>query len=142
MSDVLLFQDTDGGEVRWTNGQAALEGGLSGAAYLSLFGGNEQDAGTTATERKQWWGNAGELDESRQYRSRLQHLLRSAPLSSGNLARFEEAAATDLEWMTGAVGLADVIQVDATIPGHNKVNIRIQIDGTSFAFEFRKADPQ
>src|SRR5688572_30669781 len=99
MSDIRLFHDDDGGDIEYVNGQAVMSDGLETAVYLSLWGGNEQDSGGDETERLQWWGNQGELIESRKYRSETQNLLRSIPAIPVNLLRIQDAVEHDLEWM-------------------------------------------
>jgi len=78
MSDVYLFQTNDDGEICIENGIVSLTGGLDTAAYLSLFGGNEQDDGSQNTSLN-YWGNILENDKAFQYRSQTQYLLRSIP---------------------------------------------------------------
>jgi hypothetical protein len=67
-----------------------MSGGLETSAYLSLFGGNEDDAGLS-DKTMQWWGNVG-AEQAKQYRSETQNLLKSLPLTSSNLLRVEAAA--------------------------------------------------
>ena len=49
--DVLLFQTIDDGNVEVINGIITMSGGLDTAAYLSLFGGNEEDDGRVSAWR-------------------------------------------------------------------------------------------
>lgn len=119
MTDVLLRQTNDGGDITVENGLVLMSEGLETAAYLSMFGGNEDDPGEGATEL-QWWGNIGETEPARTYRSETQHLIRSLPATSGNLRRIEQAAARDLQWMIDG-GVAESITVEASIPSLNRV---------------------
>lgn len=138
MTDVRLYQTDDGGEIDIVNGQILLsKDGLETAAYLSLWGGNEDDGGGTADERRQWWANFQEPDPSRRYRSETQSLLRSIPLIPANLRRLEEAAGRDLAWFTDSK-LATAVAVRATMPALNTVHfdVKIEIDGRVFPFEF------
>ena len=48
--DVLLFQTVDDGEINIENGVVEMSGGLETAAYLSLYGGNEDDDGREARQ--------------------------------------------------------------------------------------------
>jgi phage gp46-like protein len=99
--------------------------GLEPAAYLSLFGGNEQDPGdSNSTEG--WWGNCGEPVPSRTYRSETQFLLRSLPSTPSSLRRIEQAASRDLQWMLDD-GVAKSISVSASIPALNRVLINVLI---------------
>ncbi len=134
MSDVQLLETVNGGEIQCVNGQIVLSEGLETAAFLSLFGGNSDDAGQTATDSIQWWGNLSEADPANRYRGELQFLLNTLPLIPANLQRFEEAAAADLSWMTDSI--ADDLAVAATMPALNRVdiNVAIVIDGKTTLF--------
>lgn len=120
--DVLQFQTDDNGDISVESGIVEMTGGLDTAVYLSLFGGNEDDDGRNENN-KNWWGNLSELEESRQYRSRTQYLLRSIPATSSNLLRIEQAVKADLSWLSN-----EEITVTATIPGINRVRIQIEIN--------------
>src|SRR3954462_10834325 len=114
MSDVLLFESLDGGEIESINGAFTMDEGLSTAAYLSLFGGNEQDSGSDGDKPKQFWANFEEPDATKQYRSELQYLLTPLPLIPASLKRFQDAAGRDLAWMVDA-GLATQVGATATM---------------------------
>ena len=134
--DILLFQTDDGGEINITNGLIEMSGGLETSAYLSLFGGNEDDDGRDDNPLI-WWGNNDETDPIRQYRSETQNLLQSLPATSGNLRRLEDAGNRDLAWFIEKK-VASLISVNATIPGINRIKIAIKIvaQGEEFNFEF------
>lgn len=140
MTDVLLQQTNDDGEVQWINGQAVMSDGLETSAYLSMFGGNEQDSGGDATKHLQWWGNLSEAEETRHYRSELQNLIRSIPAIPANLRRMEDAAERDLNWMKDTE-LATFVGVEASIPSLNRVQIDIEIEigDENFSFVFTAA---
>lgn len=125
--DVLHFQTVDGGEINSVNGVVEMGSGLATAAYLSLFGGNEDDDGSDGSSEN-WWGNLDETEVSKQYRSRTQFLLKSLPATSANLRSVEDAANFDLARMTDT-GAAETIEVVASIPGLNKLKIIITING-------------
>lgn len=125
MTDVLLFDTADGGEIGLENGRIATTDGLEVAAYLSLFGGNERDSGLAADEPLQWWGNLGETDPNRQHRSETQHLLRTLIAIPANLPRLEAAATRDIAWMVGTVATAATAR--ATMPGRNRVALELSI---------------
>lgn len=118
MTDVYLYQTTDGGEINVVNGVAELNGGLETSVYLSLFGGNEDD--------DTWWGNIDEPDPNKQQRSETQHLLQALVLSAANLKRVEDAAGRDLEWMVSS-GAATSVSASASIPGLNKIKIAVNV---------------
>jgi len=134
--DVKLFQTDNEGEINVRDGLVQMGGGLETAAYLSLFGGNEDDDGL-AENNKTWWGNLDEIDPARQYRSETQNLLRAIPATSGNLRRIEDAAARDLAWFI-AERVASSVSVSASIPGVNRIKLTVDIeaDGDESRFEF------
>lgn len=132
--DVLLYQTNDDGEINLNNGVVEMSGGLETSAYLSLFGGNEDDNGQKDNP-KNWWGNIGETETDKQYRSELQNLLQGLPPTSKNLIRLEAAANRDLAWMI-TKGVATTITVFASIPGLNKVKLRIMINAENGDEEF------
>lgn len=134
--DVLLFQTNDDGEIIVENGVVKLSGGLETAAYLSLFGGNEDDDGRDLNPFN-WWGNIGVIDKAEQYHSKTQNLLQSIPAIPNNLIRIEDAAKNDLKWFIDKK-VASSIEVLASIPGLNKIKLVIKItaDGKESEFEF------
>jgi len=125
MTDVLLRQTNDGGDITIEGGLLLMSDGLETSAYLSLFGGNEDDPAQTDTTL-QWWGNLLEAEPARHYRSETQILLASLPAIPANLLRIEQAASRDLQWMLDT-GLAQSVTVEATIPAVNRVRIGIVI---------------
>lgn len=143
MTDVLLRHEPDGGNIDYVNGQAVMSDGLETAAYLSLFGGNEQDSGDESDNALQWWGNLTESDQAHRLRSRTQYLLRNLPLIPSNLKRLEEAAALDLAWFVDA-GPASYVGVTVRQTGVNAVEfaISIIIDDELFSYTFPYQAPQ
>lgn len=125
--DVLLFQTTDDGNIDVTGGVVEMSGGLQTAAYLSLFGGNEDDAGGSDTALT-WWANLDEGRPERQYRSETQNTLQALVAVPANLRRVEDAANRDLDWMLSR-GVAVSLTVSASMPGLNKIKLTINIDG-------------
>jgi len=123
MTDVLLRETPDGGDITVEAGLFLLSDGLETAAYLSMFGGNEQDSGA-ADSTEQWWGNLSEPEPARTYRSETQYLLRSLPAIPANLLRIEQAAARDLQWMIDE-GVVKSVKVAARIPGLHRVVVDI-----------------
>lgn len=134
--DVSLFQTNDDGNIEVEGGIVTMGGGLETSAYLSLFGGNEDDDGSQDSNAS-WWANLDEIDPSRGYRSEAQNLLQALPATSGNLRRIEDAANRDLAWfITNKV--ASSVNVVASIPGLNKIKLTIDIEalGEESSFEF------
>lgn len=128
MTDVLLFQTLDDGDISIDGGIVQLTDGLETAVYLSLFGGNEADDGLP-TNPHGWWGNEGEPVAQRMV-SRLQNLMDSIPATSANLKRLNDAATQDLAWLPTRYEL----MVSASIPGLNKVTMTISINDQTFIF--------
>ena len=134
--DVLLEQTNDDGEITVVNGVVTMSGGLETAAYLSLFGGNEDDDGRKDNP-KTWWGNLLEIDPTKKYVSETQHLLQSIPAVSANLRKIEDAAKKDLNWfLTNSI--ASSVMVLASIPDINRITLTVNIDaeGDELEFEF------
>lgn len=136
MPNVRLFQTTDGGNIRYTNGVIEADGGLETAAYLAMFGGNDRDDGRDDNPLT-WWGNRMETDPAFQYRSETQFLLKSLPPGSANLRRLEDAARRDLAFFV-AIKAASSVDAEASIPTVNKVSFKISvnIEGEEQQFEF------
>lgn len=134
--DVELLQTPDDGEVFVVGGLMEMSSGLETSAYLSIFGGNEDDDGRTDNPN-QYWGNIDETEPARQYRSETQHLLQSIPAIPANLLRIEDAARRDLAWFIER-NVAGAVIVSVTMPGLNKVKITISIEafGEEISFEF------
>lgn len=134
--DVNLFQTTDDGEITVTDGIVEMSGGLETAAYISLFGGNEDDDGR-ASNSFNWWANIDEIDPDRQYRSETQNLLQSLPATTGNLRRIEDAANRDLAWFI-TKKVASSITIAVTMPALNRIKITVDIEarGEESSFEF------
>jgi len=125
--DVLLFQTIEDGEINVTGGIVETSSGLETSAYLSLFGGNEDDNGLENND-KTWWANLNENEKDKKFVSETQNLLKSLPATSGNLRRIEDAAKRDLDWMSPA------IEVLATIPQLNRVKLAITIGENQMEF--------
>lgn len=126
MTDVLIGQSDDGGEINIAGGIVELTDDLRSAVYLSLFGGNEDDDGLDRSA--QWWGNLSETVLARRYRSRTENLLRALPPSSSNLLLLEDAVRADLAWLRD-VGAATEVDAVASIPALNKLSLVVIING-------------
>ncbi|MEE9393709.1 MAG: hypothetical protein V3W41_14495 [Planctomycetota bacterium] len=143
--DVLLFipafVDTSGPDalqftVELINGVISMTPAFETAAALSHFGGNAKDDGVPGNPNT-YWGNHLETDPAFQYVSRLQFALTALPVTTANLRLLEEAAALDLEWFLTS-GIADTVEVEASIPGLNRVDISetITAQGVETQFTF------
>lgn len=136
MTDVRLVQGNDDGDFYIEGGIVELSGGLESAAYLSLFGGDEQDNGAQDSAFE-WWGNSLETDEAFKLRSRTQNLLRSLPNIPASLRKVEDAARLDLKWFIDK-NVASSLDVEASFDGPTRIRltIKIEADGNSESFEF------
>lgn len=134
MTDVLLFQTPDNGDICIEGGDVELSPGLETAAYLSLFGGNLADDGSQNNPNN-WWGNSLETDPSFEYRSQTQYLLGTIPPTTKNLLRLESAVKNDLKWLED-VSAANSVSVSASLIGLNKVQIAIDIKAEGLEAQF------
>ncbi len=129
--DVFIFDTADGGDITQ---DLAIRDGLESSVYLSLFGGNVKDDGRENNAFK-WWGNIGENNPPRQYRSETAYLLATVPPTPSNLRRVEDAAGRDLAWcITEAV--SKTVKVVASMPKLNFVKLVVALEGIS-PLEFR-----
>lgn len=127
MTDVLLYQTPDDGDINIVDGVVELTDDFRTSVYLSLFGGNEDDDGRDDSALS-WWGNIGATEPAERYTSETQNLLNTLPPSTGNLLRLEDASRRDLKWMldTGAVSELDVA---VTMPELNNAQFVITLNG-------------
>lgn len=132
MTDVLLFQTDNDGDIEIVGGLVTLTDTLETMAYLCLFGGNEQDDGREQNPAT-WWGNVEETDPDRRYISETQFLLRSLPAVPFNLRRIEDAVRRDLAVFITS-GVAKSVDAVASIPGLNRVLLIINIDDVELQF--------
>ena len=107
--DLLLIDTPDGGDIVIEDGLFTADTAFSTAVYLSLFGGNKEDAGKIKTN-KTWWGNTLEgITEAEKIVSRFQHIITAMPLSVKNIKAAEAAAILDLQWIID-LEIADKIE--------------------------------
>lgn len=135
--DVQLFQSVDGGEITVVNGLMTMSGGLGTAAYLSLFGGNEDCTGRPDCPFS-WWANFSETDKAFKQISVTQYLLKTLPAIPVNLRRIEDAVTEDLQWMLDNNIASDIDAHNVSIIGVNKIKIIVRIiaEGVESRFEF------
>lgn len=137
MTDVLLFQTIDGGNVIIeANQDIQLTGGFETDFYLSLFGGNEEDNGSN-DNKFNWWANLLENDPAYQFRSKFQNLLISLPLVSGNIRRLEDAAKSDLKPYLDNGSVTELtVLIIMTGPRRISVTINAYADGNKINLTF------
>lgn len=136
--DIKLFQTNDDGEITIINGVVEMIGGFETAAYLSLFGGNEDDAGGESNPQT-WWGNLGVVSSAERYVSETQNLLQAIPATSANLLRIEEAVKRDLQWFLDS-SIASSVTVAVSIPALNRLKIVVTIEAQGEESEFSFAE--
>lgn len=134
--DVKLFQTDDDGEISVNDGIVEMSGGLETAAYLSMFGGNEDDDGREDNPYN-WWANLDETETAKQFRSETQNILQSIPATTGNLLRVEDAVNRDLAWFLEN-NVASSVTVSVGMPAVNRIKITIDIEanGEESSFDF------
>jgi phage gp46-like protein len=132
--DVLLCQTNNNGDISVVGGVMTMTPSFETALYLSLYGANEDDDGTQATD---WWGNIDENLIERQYHSNTQRILEALTITSGNLLKVEDAVKLDLQWFLDT-NIASSIDVSASVPALNKVKIEVVMlaEGVETSFEF------
>ena len=124
--DVLLIETPDGGDIVLESGLVKPCKDFSTAVYLSLFGGNKDDAGTVKN-RCTWWANTlKETPESEKMISRFQAVIAGLPLSVKNIRKAETAAVLDLEWLKSE-GVADEIIADGKTKGKNTFVLGVEV---------------
>lgn len=127
MTDVLICQTNDDGEIFIEGGIVELTDDFRSAAYLCLFGGNENDDGRDDNPLT-WWANLNEVDPANQYRSETEFLLRTLPVTTSNLLRLEDAAKRDLTVFVD-IGAVKELTVEVFLIDLNKLQYDIQLDG-------------
>ncbi len=132
--DALWGACPDGGDIEIQNGTVIRSGGLSAAVYISMFGGNQEDAGSPDS-KLQWWGNYLEEDPDRHIRGRTGTLIAGLPLSSGNLVRLEESTRQDLAWML-STGVATEIEASAALVAGVDVEITVVVNAFNVSETF------
>lgn len=139
MTDVLLYDTPDGGEITVAEGRVELTDTLETAAYLCLFGGNERDSGSDGDKPLEWWGNKIEPDPAQHYRSEFQFLLATLPVVPANLRRFEDAATRDLQALVDA-GLATNVLTRCRITSPKRIELmaNLEVDGRAVSLRFEQ----
>lgn len=135
--DVLMYQSDNYGDITAEDGIIAMTSDFDTMAYLTLFGGNDDDPGGYDKSR-QYWGNFSEPDMVKHYRGEFQYLLESIPATSGNLTLLQDAATRDFERAFVDTKIANSVTVTATIPAFGQISVLIEIDayGSKSQFKF------
>ena len=131
MTDVLLFQTINDGDISVDTQGITLTDGLESSVYLSMFGGNEDDV--------TWWGNLSELDPVNQYIGQTAKAIRVAVATPSRVLPIKDAVEADLAWLT-AGGFAQTVEVVVGIPRVNTISISVTINSDT-TLEFTQAGP-
>ena len=136
--DALFGPCPNGGDIEFVGGDPRRSGGLSGAVYISMFGGNSLDAGDPDSTA-QWWGNYLESDTNKRIHGRTGTLVAGIPMAGSNLARIEEAALRDLDWMV-TLGVATSVEVSTSIESARDllITVTVQAQNTELTFVYRE----
>jgi len=110
--DVRLSLSQDGGIIKIRGGQPDMDDGMETAVNISLF------------SQGDWWGNAL-AEDGEQIGSTFLDSLR-APLTNQARLNVIESVRSALSWLTDT-GIASSIDVQATIPGLNRLDISLTI---------------
>lgn len=134
--DVKLIQTNNNGDFDVVNGLIEMDGGLQTTVYLALFGGNLDDD-KSDQNKFNWWGNIGETEKSKQYRSETQYLVQALPATSSNLKRIEDAIQRDLNFLL-TEKIATSFDVNVTIPQVKwlQIDILVNAEGDESEFTF------
>lgn len=122
--DALFFNTPNGGDLEFVDGEPTRTGGLPGAVYILLFGGNNRDEGEAGSEFS-WWGNRLEEDPSLHIRGEVGSLMQHLPLTGPNLLRIQDAAERDL---SGLVTLGIITELTATAVIEGPKRLRLTLD--------------
>jgi len=122
IGDTMVWQVNGRMEIECEGGYMTLTETVHSAVYLTLAGGNADDAVDEASAKKQWWGNEGEPREE-QYRSRFLHACASGqPLTSNSVVTLAQAATDDLEAAFVDTKLAKAVEItEVRIPMPKRV---------------------
>jgi len=136
MTDVLVEQTPNGGEIEIIGGLLTMTGGFKTAFYYALFGGNKDDDGTE-NAKFNWWGNLTETDPDLHYRSKTQNIINTLIPISGNLVRLETAVKKDLDVFI-QIGAVETIEASTSLVGVRRVEIKINVvaDGDNIEIKF------
>lgn len=124
--DVLLSATEDGGEIEFDDHDLIVaDDGFNTSAYLTLFGGNYNDNGTTSTKKYEYWGNKLDKDNPERWLvSRTQNIINGLPATSENVLKLKEAIELDMNWYL-TEKIIDTLDITITLPQLNRVKIEL-----------------
>lgn len=142
--DVLLISTLDGADIVVEDGLIKDCRNFDTAAYLSLFGGNENDI--DGRQKETWWGNLISGTQRKEWmQSEFGAMVTGYPLTSGNIQKSIAAAERDLEWIKEDAG-ADEVAVSLTAQSAKSVRLDVmvaqekqKVGGGSYEFQWQEA---
>jgi len=114
MTDILLANTDEGGEITVVDGFVSLDEGLQTGVYLSLFGGAS------------WFANSIIEKESEKINSDFEDVLKATPPSSQGLLTIEDAGKRNLQWLIDDEIATDV-DVVVALPETSKLEIEVTV---------------
>jgi phage gp46-like protein len=123
--DLLLIDSSDGGDIQIEDGLFVPDCAFGTAVYLSLFGGNAEDAGKVKNS-KEWWGNTIDSVSVEKITSRFQAIIAGLPMTTKHIQEAEIAAGLDLAWIKDE-GVADEITIDGRAGQSNRFYLQVDI---------------
>ena len=124
--DVKLIITKEGFDIDLKDNFVEMTRGFESAIFLSLFGGNEEDDYSEATNKNQFWGNNLQNNESGKYRSRTLKFINGSVANAQNLQLLEQNILLDLNWFIEE-NIADTVDVNCYIPAFNELKIEIKL---------------
>jgi phage gp46-like protein len=120
--DLMLIETPDGGDCVFADGLISADPAFGTAVYISLFGGNKDDAGAVKNKNT-WWGNTLQgVSENEKIVSRFQNFIHVMPMTVKNIKDARDMASLDLKWIIDE-GIADEIIVDTRSEGINRLRL-------------------
>lgn len=119
MTDLLIFESGNGGELVLRGNDLASVNGYENSTYLAMFSGN-------------WWGNY--LVPGNPFQSKTENVLNTTPLTSAGRQAIENAIKTDLKYLSNIPGTT--IAVSTMIVNSNRLDIIVDINGQQFYYQW------
>lgn len=116
MSDVLIVQTNDGGEIKFEqSGDVTLTDDLRSSVYISMFGGGD------------WWADIDEPDSNNHLTGEAGQFIKRNSPNSTNLERLQDSAMRDLQWLLN-IRAASRIAVTATLRNINRLTLIVDLE--------------
>jgi hypothetical protein len=137
MTDLLIYESGNGGEVEIVGADLATTDSLANQVYLAHFGGNVE-ANTTGEEipgedRFDWWGNIFfESEPDAMMNSSLERTLNSVSLGSYGRTEIEGKAIEDVQFLKNI----SEVEVSAAIVGNDKAEIIDYLSEIDTAYQY------